>query len=115
MSEEKTVKKSSKDVEENKGMAVLSYVWLLFLIPLLGKKDSPYAQFHARQGMALFVIWLIAQLLWVVFWIPVIGQLLMIAVYVFMIYLFIKGIMNALNGKTEELPYVGSWFKGLKF
>lgn len=34
------------DIARNKGMAVLSYLGLLFLIPLLASKDSPFAQFR---------------------------------------------------------------------
>ena len=37
-----------KDVEENKLIAAVGYLGILFLIPLLAKKDSPFAQFHAK-------------------------------------------------------------------
>ena len=48
---------SSKDVEENKAMAAIGYLGILFLIPLLANKDSPFAQYHAKQGMVL-PIWI---------------------------------------------------------
>ena len=34
-------------------MIVLSYLWLLALIPLLTKKDDPEVQWHAKNGLAL--------------------------------------------------------------
>lgn len=44
-------------------MVVLSYLWLLFLIPLLTKKDDSEVQWHAKNGMAIFiaeiVVWLV--------------------------------------------------------
>jgi len=43
---------NQKDIEENKVLAIISYFWLLCLIPLLAKKDSPFAQFHAIRGLA---------------------------------------------------------------
>jgi hypothetical protein len=46
---------SSKDAEDNRVMAAIGYLGILFLVPLLVKKDSPFAQFHAKQGLALFV------------------------------------------------------------
>ena len=43
---------SSKDIEKNKIMAVLAYI--IFLIPLLAAKDSPFAKFHTNQGSSIF-------------------------------------------------------------
>jgi hypothetical protein len=37
-----------KDVADNKLVAALSYIWILFLIPLLAKRDSKFCQFHAK-------------------------------------------------------------------
>jgi uncharacterized membrane protein len=34
-------------------MIVLSYLWILALIPLLTKKDDPEVQWHAKNGLAL--------------------------------------------------------------
>lgn len=44
-------------------MIVLSYLWLLFLIPLLVEKDDREVQWHARHGLVLtvaeFAVWLV--------------------------------------------------------
>jgi uncharacterized membrane protein len=44
-------------------MVVLSYLWILALIPLLTKKDDPEVQWHAKNGLALvgaeIVIWIL--------------------------------------------------------
>ncbi len=92
------------DVEANKTMAALSYVWILCLVPLLGKKDSAFAQFHAKQGLVLFVIELAASL---IFWLPIIGQLLMLTLLI----VAVMGIIKALNGERWEIPYVYQWSK----
>jgi uncharacterized membrane protein len=43
-------------------MVVLSYLWILALIPLLTKKDDREVQWHAKNGLAILVaevvIWL---------------------------------------------------------
>lgn len=96
-----------RDIEDNKVVAALSYVWILFLIPLLGKRDSKFAQFHAKQGMVLFIVDVIAGLL---FWFPVIGQLLMFA----LIIISIIGIIKALNGECWEIPYIYDLSKKFK-
>ena len=36
-------------------MIILSYIWFLFLVPLLTEKDDPEVQWHAKHGAVLFV------------------------------------------------------------
>ncbi len=105
------VKKSSsasggkdKDIEENKIIAAISYAWILFLVPLLGKRKSKFAQFHAKQGLVLFILELIGSLL---MWFPVFGQLLMLAFVV----ISVIGIIKALNGEWWKIPYIYTWSK----
>ena len=41
-------------VSTNRGpMIVLSYLWVLALIPLLVEKDDPEVQWHAKHGLVL--------------------------------------------------------------
>jgi uncharacterized membrane protein len=94
----------NNDVESNKVTAALSYFWILCLVPLLAKKDSKFAQFHAKQGLVLFIIDIIAS---VVIFIPVFGQLLMIALLV----VSVIGIIKALNGEWYKMPYIYEWSK----
>lgn len=84
------------DFKENKLFGVLAYLGILFLIPLLAKKESPYCQFHAKQGLVLFIAGFIAI-------IPFIGWLLSIVVLVFIVL----GIINALSGEKKKLPLIG--------
>lgn len=100
-----------QDIESNKGMAVLSYFSILVLIPVFAAKNSPFARFHANQGLILFVI---EAILWVVSmvlgWIPIIGWLLSIAIWVLelgLLALSILGIVNAIQGQAKELPILG--------
>ena len=104
MVEEKKSPKKDADVEENKTMAALSYAWILCLVPLLGKRDSKFAQFHAKQGLVLFGVEIIVGLLW---WFPIFGQLLMLALLV----VSVAGIIKALNGEWWKIPYVYNWSK----
>lgn len=108
MAEASTGGTGGKDVEENKGIAALSYLWILFLIPLLTKKDSAFAMYHAKQGLVLFIFSTIAGF---IFWIPVVGWLLPL----FSFILFIIGIVNALGGKTQPLPVIGKFAESFKF
>jgi len=89
-----------KDVEENKLIAALSYFWVLFLIPLLAKKDSKYCQEHAKQGLVMFIVWIVGSF---VFWFPLIGWLLFVAVVIVDLVAFFK----CLSGEFWEIPVVG--------
>lgn len=100
--EEKDLKK--KDADENKLAAILSYIWILFLIPLLAKKKSKFCQFHAKQGLVLFIIDLGISL---VCWVPLFGQLLVLAA----LALSIIAIVKTYNGEWWEIPYVYNWSK----
>lgn len=118
MSEEKkdlakeAPKGESKDVEENKVWAAIGYLGILFLIPLLAKKDSPYAQYHAKQGLALFIAGLIVG---VASALPLIGWFLIAPIGgILLLILFIIGLINALGGKTQPLPVIGKMAEGLK-
>ena len=92
------------DIEENKWIACLSYLGILFLIPLLAKKDSPYSQFHAKQGIVLFLGWIAASVINVI---PILGQIIFVIASLFFLVLFFIGVINALSGKAKELPLIG--------
>lgn len=87
---------------QNKLLAALSYVSILFLIPLLFTQNDEFAKFHARQGARLFVCNAIGTVLGSIFPVGWIINLLLI-------YLMVVGIKNALNEKWEPLPYIGKF------
>jgi uncharacterized membrane protein len=40
-------------------MLILSYLGIFALIPLLTKKDDPEVQWHAKNGLALAIVWVV--------------------------------------------------------
>ena len=108
-----------KDVESGKGMAILSYIGILALIPYFSEKNNKYVIYHAKQGMNLFIIDIIlgvamgiisSILTWRLYWLSsIIDSLLGL----FMVALSIIGIVNVCNGKAKELPIVNK-FKIIK-
>lgn len=96
-----------KDAEENKIFAVLSYLGVLVLVPLLARKESKFAMFHAKQGLVLLIGWIISWLLSFVF----IGFILDVVMIVFSIW----GIVNAATGKYAKLPLIGDLSEKFKF
>ncbi len=97
---------TKEDIEENKLIAALSYFGLLVLIPLLAKKESPYCQFHAKQGLVLLIAWV---LLGVISVIPVLGWIVGVLGSLFLLVLFILGLVNSLGGQAKQLPLIGQF------
>ena len=45
----------SKEILEGKMFAILSYLFILCIIPLLFKKDNRFVLDHGKQGLVIFV------------------------------------------------------------
>lgn len=91
-----------KDIKENKIWALLSYLGVLAIVPLLGKTDSPFAQFHAKQGVVILGGWVLS-------WLPF-GFIFTIASLV----LSILGIISVSKGEKRKLPIVGELAEKIK-
>ena len=115
--EDTTSQFDPNDIQQNKVMAVLAYLSWLVLVPIFGAKNSPFARFHANQGLALAIAEIIC---WVVLGIlvklPLIGWVFGLVEGIFSLVCLvfaIIGIVNAANGRAKELPIVGK-FRVLK-
>jgi uncharacterized membrane protein len=91
------------DVQANKVMAILAYI--IFFIPLLAAKDSPFAKYHANQGLVLFLVAVGANI--VLGMIPIIGWVLLPIANIAVLVLAIIGIINSANGNMKPLPLIG--------
>ncbi len=115
------------DVQQNRGIAWLSYVGLLFLIPMFARKESEYCQFHVKQGATLFAVELaytiVTRILlaiinaifpgdWFIYFYSYsavynVFNVIFSAGYIFLTVLAIIGIVNAATGKKNELLLIG--------
>ncbi len=89
---------------------VLSYVWLLSLIPLFVKKEDREIQWHAKNGLVLFgaeVVWVIIQTAISFAHIPMLGCVTGIVgciIWIGFIALSIVCIVKAVNGQRFRIP-----------
>lgn len=95
---------SEQEIEDGKVWAVLGYIGILFLVPLLMKKDNSFARFHAKQGMVIFIAWIALA------WVPYIGR---IGIAVLTIVSII-GIIKAIMGEMWKIPVVGDLAEKIK-
>jgi len=96
-----------KDIEENKGVAALSYLFILFLVPLLTRKNSKFSQVHVKQGLMLCVLEIVATFF---VWIPVLGWLLEGLILAVVIY----AIIETLSGRYWCIPLIGPYAEKIK-
>ena len=95
----------------NRGiMLVLSYLWLLALIPFVVEKNDPEVQWHAKHGLVLtvaeFLLWIVVGI--VTHFIPFAGCVLWMIwplTLIFRIFLIIK----ANNGQRVLIPGVSQY------
>ena len=97
-------------------MAALSYLGILVIVPLLVKKDSAYVKGHAKQGLVLLIAEVVFGFIaWLLVFIPVIGWLIEVVVWLFFLIMIIMGVTKALSGETWTMPVFGSLAEKFKF
>lgn len=100
------------DTKNNKVMAVLCYIWLLWLVPMLTDyKNEPFVKFHINQGIIFTIYSVVARIVaWVFDFIPILGSIVSFVVWASIVVLFIIGILNAINMEEKPLPVIGTLF-----
>ncbi len=103
------------EVEKAKGTAWLSYLGILWLVPLLTLKENAFAKFHVKQGIVLtiygFAVGIVGGA------IPFLGWFIIAPVgSIILLVLAIMGIVNSLGGKYWRCPLgvavlAEKWFK----
>lgn len=100
---------AQQDVEATKGLAWLSYIGILFLVPMLVNKDSQYTKFHVNQGIVLFIFEIVAGIAsGILSFIPFIGWMISGLLSLALLVLAILGIVNSLQGNAKPLPVIGN-------
>lgn len=90
------------DIRINKDIAAFSYLWIMSVVVYFAKKHSPFARFHAKQGIVLFLFSIPMSL------IPVVGKIGLF----FIVAGMLLGFVHAAQGQYADLPIVGDLAKG---
>jgi uncharacterized membrane protein len=93
-------------------MIVLSYLWILFLVPLLVEKEDSEVQWHAKHGLVLTVLEILVQLVLNVITVTGIGCIFALFIpLVFLGFAVIRlvCIVKGLAGERFLLPGVSQY------
>lgn len=98
------------EVDKNKPLAIIAYLLpILFFLPILGDGNSTYCKFHANQSLTwLIVLVLLSIVRIVLLFIPVLGVLCNIVIWLAILAVMIVYIIGAVKGKAYRMPFVGN-------
>lgn len=96
-------KAGDKEVQDGKIYAVLAYIGILCLVPLLVKKENKFALFHGKQGLVIFIAEIAVGIISVI---PFLGWLIGFFGVIILGILSLVGIFQALMGNYWKMPVI---------
>lgn len=110
--QDRTSEFDSMDIERNKVVCGLSYLGILFFLPLVACPDSMFGKFHANQALIIFIAEAVVSIAgtalrfmpftgWSSAIIGTVGGLIC-GIFALM------GLIFAFQGKAMEMPIIGS-------
>lgn len=96
---------------EDKSIGIIAYLTLIGLIIafVMNKdKNDVFGAYHIKQSLGLCVCGIG---LFIIGMIPILGWIISFLGTLFLLYLWIMGLMNALNGKLKPVPVLGTKFE----
>ncbi len=100
---------------QGKNIAIIAYITIIGLIiafMMNSDKKDKYASYHIKQSLGIAAS---ALALTVIGIIPILGWIISFLGFFFILFLWVMGLINAINGKEKPVPLVGEkfieWFK----
>ncbi len=112
--------KSEADIGNHRAMAILSYIPVLVIIPLVFGQQSRFVRYHTNQGFLLFILealrWGIMSVLYTALPLmfkshPILALfgLLNGAISFLFLAFAIVGLLHVVGGQCQELPAIGKY------
>jgi len=106
----------------HRALAAIGYIPALFWIPLFLSGGDDFARHHGRQGLVIFVFWILTILVFGLLhfltgWvkpIQVVVDFVQGALYVLYVVLSVWGALKAAGGERWRVPVLGAYSDRLK-
>lgn len=103
---------------EDKTVAIIAYITLIgFIVAIVmhSNKKTKLGAYHLRQVLGFFLTGMAVGFCAIpVALIPILGMLVLLAVWLGMLVLWVLGLISAINGQLKPMPVVGplyqKWF-----
>jgi uncharacterized membrane protein len=98
---------TKEDIEKNKLNAILSYLGILIIVPLISEdaKKSTFAKFHLNQGLVLLLASVVLSFIWVV---PILGWIVGFFGGIVLFVIWLMGLIGAIQGEMKRVPLLGN-------
>lgn len=99
------LKLTQEEIRDGAPFAALSYVFFLWILTFIWKKDNRFAHFHAKQGIAVFIGEIVFGVLSLA---PLLGKIFyVIGLFVFL-FISLYGIYYSLTGRIVRIPIISN-------
>lgn len=98
-------------MDDGKTMAIIAYITIFGLIIAFimnNDKKNPFTAFHIRQSLGLGLLGIALSVL---SYIPFIGWIVSILGTIFLVVLWVMGLISAVNGEKKPVPILGEKFQ----
>lgn len=106
-----TKKDKGVSISGDNAYAILAYLWILCLIPILMKKEDEFVKFHAKQGLMLFIVEVGIGIIGII---PFLGPIVYLLGMLVCGILSLVGIVQVLMGNKWKMPIISEWAEKIK-
>ena len=98
-----------QDVNSNKVIVIISLLFsILFFLPLVACPQSRYGRFYANQGLIMFILFAVGNVLrFVIGGIPLIGSVIVLIYSLITVIAWLIVFVGACTGKASRVPVLG--------
>jgi uncharacterized membrane protein len=104
---------SSGGSGNNTIMVILSYLWILAIIPLLVEKDDKEIQWHAKHGLVILalevIVWVVLTILGATGILACLAGILSLFIWLAFVVVRLVCIVKGVNGERFLLPGVSQY------
>lgn len=96
-------------------IAYLTVIGLIIAFVMNSEKKDTFTSYHIRQSLGIMLTGLAIGIINII---PVIGWIISILGFFVMLYMWIMGLLSAINGTEKPIPLLGKkyaeWFKSIQ-
>ncbi|MCM8826100.1 MAG: hypothetical protein NC904_01105 [Candidatus Omnitrophica bacterium] len=97
------IRLKDEEIREGAPWGAISYVFFLWVITFIYKKDNAFAYYHAKQGLVIFICEFICFFLPII---PFIGQFFFRIGLIICLIFSVYGLYSSLTGKLCRIPII---------
>ncbi len=112
----KTINSNKRMKKDNTAIiAYLTVIGLIIAFVMNSEKKDTFTSYHIRQSLGIMLTGLAIGIINII---PVIGWIISILGFFVMLYMWIMGLLSAINGTERPIPLLGEkyaeWFKSIQ-